>query len=185
MEVELSRAVKKDVTMWEFLLKNFPDEILVEICKEFNIFESKEAVGRFIEAWKRASNDQPVWETLDFSMLKSDFVKASIQPYVWVHSRSDSTLYNLLFLALKVSQGNIKTLIFHYSLYLTNDQFIYTAIRYVITYNFIKGLYMLYYSILFQIVHNTSMDHLFLPYRIYSFIMVPSANNPTLSPSLS
>ncbi|KEH31579.1 putative leucine-rich repeat domain, L domain-containing protein [Medicago truncatula] len=129
MEVELSRAVKKDVTMWEFLLKNFPDEILVEICKEFNIFESKEAVGRFIEAWKRASNDQPVWETLDFSMLKSDFVKASIQPYIWVHSRSDSTLYNLLFLALNISQGNIKTLIFNYSLYLTNDQFIYTAIR--------------------------------------------------------
>ena len=52
MEVEISRAVKKDVTMWEFLLKNFPDEILVEICKEFNIFESDSAVGRFIEAWK-------------------------------------------------------------------------------------------------------------------------------------
>jgi hypothetical protein len=133
--MEVEKTARMGVTIWELLLKNLNNDVLVEIFKHFDIFESTSAVGRFVEAWEKASKDQPLYQTLDFSMLKSDFIKTPIlKPYVWVSSHSDTALYNFLLLALDLSQGNIKTLIFHYNLYLTNDQFIYTARRYVIMY---------------------------------------------------
>lgn len=134
MEAKKICVVQNEVTMWNLLLENFNVDVLVEIIKHVGIFETTLVVCRFVKAWKIASNNQ--WQTLDFSMLKSDFVKTSNKPFVWVHSRSENTLYNLLFVAMELSQGNIKNLIFHYNLYLTNDQFVYTAIRYVTIYNF-------------------------------------------------
>ncbi|XP_045789304.1 F-box/LRR-repeat protein At3g48880-like isoform X1 [Trifolium pratense] len=122
-------AVGNTMDKVNFILKNLNSDILGNIFKRIDIFESNLAVSRFTEAWKKASNDEPVWQTLDFSMLKSDFVKTLTKPYVWVHSRSDASLSNLLFVALNLSQGNVKTLIFHYNLFLTNEQFIYTATR--------------------------------------------------------
>jgi len=132
MESKKSSAVENGVTMWNFLLKELDNGVLVQIFKHLDIFESTSAVQRFTEALTKASTVQPVWDTLDFSMLKSEFVKTPSEPFVWVNSGSDNTLYNLLFGALKLSQGKIKSLIFHYNLYLTDDQFIHMAIRYVI-----------------------------------------------------
>ncbi|CAJ2655367.1 unnamed protein product [Trifolium pratense] len=85
------------------------------------MFESTSSIIDFTRAWGKSNNDQ--WETLDFSMLKSDFIKTKSEPYVWVNSRCDNFLYKLLFVALNLSQGNIKTLLFHYNLFLSNDQF--------------------------------------------------------------
>jgi len=131
MEVAKRGTMEKSMMIWNLLMKNHED-VLVEIFKRLDIFESPSAVSRFCEAWGRASSNQSFWQTLDFSMLKSDFIKITAPPYVWVNSNFDNTLYNLLFIALNLSQGNIKTLIFHYYLYLTNDQFMYTAKRYVL-----------------------------------------------------
>jgi hypothetical protein len=123
--------VKNDVTTtFNVLMKNLNEDTLVEIFKHCDdIFESTSAISRFIQAWGKF---QELRETLDFSMLKSNFIKSRSAPFVWVNSRCDNILYNLLFVALNLSQGNIKTLIFHYNLYLSNDQFSCIAKRYVI-----------------------------------------------------
>jgi hypothetical protein len=133
MEIEKRRTtlVENDVTTTlNVLTKNLNGDILVEIFQHCDdIFESTSAISKFIEAWGKF---QELRETLDFSMLKSNFIKSRSEPFVWVNSRCDNILYNLLFVALNLSQGNIKTLIFHYNLYLSNDQFSCIAKRYVI-----------------------------------------------------
>jgi len=162
--MEVVKAARMGGTAWKLLLKNLNNDVLVEIFKHFDILESTSAVGRFVEALQRASNDQPHWQTLDFSMLKSNFIKTRLEPYVWVNSHSDTTLYNFLLLALDVSQGNIKTLIFHYNLYLTNDQFIYTARRYVIMYTFFLCVYE----------YNLIIVHFFPFFCIYFVVLFGS-----------
>ncbi|WJX20786.1 hypothetical protein P8452_10286 [Trifolium repens] len=128
MEAQSSVA-RNTMNKVDFIVKSLNNDALSNIFKRIDIYESNLAIYRFNEAWKKASNEQPAWQTLDFSMLKSEFVKNLNKPYVWVHSRSDAYLSHLLFVALNLSQGNIKTLIFHYNLFLTNEQFIYTATR--------------------------------------------------------
>lgn len=125
------------------IMKNLNTDLYVEIFKHIDIFESTSAAVRFLEAWGKANNE--LWQTLDFSMLKSDFVRTHSAPYVWIHSSFDNVLYNLLFLALNSNKGNIKNLIFHHDLYLADDQFMYIAKRYIIIiicvhlYKFIKS----------------------------------------------
>ncbi|XP_058732875.1 F-box/LRR-repeat protein At3g48880-like [Vicia villosa] len=120
------KNLNNDVSV-ETLAKNFNDDIFVEILKHLNIFESSSVADRFCQAWRKASDQD--WQTLDFSMLKSNYIKTQVVPFVWVSSRFNNNLYNLLFAALNSSHGNIKTLIFHYNLYLADDQFVYTAKR--------------------------------------------------------
>ncbi|KAA8533743.1 hypothetical protein F0562_031260 [Nyssa sinensis] len=62
-------------------------------------------------------------------MLKSNFIKISLEPYVYVDGQSDKTLTLVLNIALNLSRGNILTLIFHFNLYVSNDQLTYTAER--------------------------------------------------------
>ncbi|XP_071929519.1 F-box/LRR-repeat protein At3g48880-like isoform X2 [Coffea arabica] len=66
---------------------------------------------------------------LDLSLLKSNFIKIPLEPYVYVDGRSDRTLTRVLKIALNLSRGNILTLIFHYNLYVSDDQLTYAAER--------------------------------------------------------
>ncbi|CAL5211007.1 unnamed protein product [Lathyrus oleraceus] len=126
MMSNLMKNLNNDVSV-ETLMKNFNNDMSIEIFKYLDIFESSSAIDRFFEAWCKAS--QEGWQTLDFSMLKSDFIKTQVEPFVWVNHGFDNNLYNLLFAALKSNNGNIKNLIFHYNLFLTDDQFMYSAKR--------------------------------------------------------
>ncbi|KAH0646309.1 hypothetical protein KY290_029755 [Solanum tuberosum] len=59
----------------------------------------------------------------------SNFVRITIPPYVYVDSPSREKLTHLLKICLNLSRGNILTLIFHFNLYVDNNQLAYTAKR--------------------------------------------------------
>ncbi|KAL3521521.1 hypothetical protein ACH5RR_019670 [Cinchona calisaya] len=67
-------------------------------------------------------------EDMDIDVL-SNFIKIPLEPYVYIDARSDKTLTRVLKIALNLSRGSILTLIFHYNLYMSGDQFTYTAER--------------------------------------------------------
>ncbi|CAL5407802.1 unnamed protein product [Camellia sinensis] len=79
--------------------------------------------------WRMVASDPVLWGTLDLSMLKSNFIKTTQEPYIYVESRSCQTLTRVLKIALNLSRGNILTLIFRYDLYVRDDQLTYTAER--------------------------------------------------------
>ncbi|KAH0707306.1 hypothetical protein KY290_010454 [Solanum tuberosum] len=97
------------VRRWEDL----DNDILLKILTFFDRFELSAGVAH---------------KTLDLSVLKSNFIKRrESRTYMW--TQSDKTLTCLLKICLNLSCGNILTLIFHYNLYVCNDQLTYTAER--------------------------------------------------------
>ncbi|KAJ7969981.1 F-box/LRR-repeat protein [Quillaja saponaria] len=104
-------------------------DILVKIFQLFDIFELTSGIAHVCSAWRLASCDPLLWKVLDLSMLKSNFIKIPLEPFVYVDGRSDRTLTRLLKTSLSLSRGNIMTLIFHFNLYVSDDQLTYTAER--------------------------------------------------------
>lgn len=104
-------------------------DILVKIFQSFDIFELISGIAHVCSAWRMACCDPLLWKTLDLSMMKSNFIKIPLEPYVYVDGRSDRTLTRILRLSLSLSRGNIRTLIFHFNLYVSDDQLTYTAER--------------------------------------------------------
>lgn len=115
-----------DMRKWEDL----DIDILVRIFQSFNIFELTSGIARVCSTWRLACCDPILWKTLDLSMMKSNFIKIPLEPYVYVDGRSDETLTRILKISLNLSRGSILTLIFHYNLYISDDQLTYTAERY-------------------------------------------------------
>ncbi|XP_055826983.1 F-box/LRR-repeat protein At3g48880-like [Solanum dulcamara] len=113
------------VRRWEDL----DTDLLLKILQFFDLFELSAGVAHVCSTWRLACCDQLLWKTLDLSVLKSNFIKIPLVPYVYVDSESDKTLTRLLKICLNLSRGNILTLIFHYNLYVCNDQLTYTAER--------------------------------------------------------
>ncbi|XP_050221593.1 F-box/LRR-repeat protein At3g48880 isoform X2 [Mercurialis annua] len=113
------------VRKWEDL----DTDILVKIFQSFNIFELTSGIAHVCSSWRLACCDPLLWKTLDLSMLKSNFIKIPLEPYVYVDGRSDTTLTRVLKTSLNLSQGNITSLIFHFNLYVSDDQLTYTAER--------------------------------------------------------
>lgn len=105
-------------------------DALVRIFQSLNIFELTSGISQVCSTWRLACCDPILWKTLDLSILKSNFIKIPLEPYVYVHGRSDETLTRLLKISLNLSRGSILTLIFHYNLYISDDQLTYTAERY-------------------------------------------------------
>lgn len=116
-----------DVRRWEDL----DIDILVKIFQSLNIVQLTSGIGQVCSTWRLAACDPLLWKTLDLSMLKSNFIKIPLEPYVYVDGRSDKILTQVLKIALNLSQGNIQTLIFHYNLYVSDDQLTYAAERYI------------------------------------------------------
>ncbi|XP_073306364.1 F-box/LRR-repeat protein At3g48880-like [Primulina huaijiensis] len=104
-------------------------DILVKIFQNLDIFDLISGIGQVCSTWRLAACDPLLWRNLDLSMLKSNFIKIPLQPYVYVDGRSDKTLTRVLKISLNLSRGNILTLIFHYNLYISYDLFTYTAER--------------------------------------------------------
>ncbi|KAK8656030.1 hypothetical protein V6N13_108589 [Hibiscus sabdariffa] len=104
-------------------------DILVKIFQSFDIYQLTSGIAQVCSSWRMACCDPLLWRTLDLSMMKSNFIKIPLEPYVYVDARSDRTLTRLLKTSLSLSQGNIMTLIFHFNLYVSDDQLTYTAER--------------------------------------------------------
>ncbi|KAK4283169.1 hypothetical protein QN277_000151 [Acacia crassicarpa] len=104
-------------------------DILVKIFQLLDIFQLTAGIAHVCSAWRMACCDPLLWKTLDLSMLKSNFIKIPLEPFVYVDGRSDTILTRLLKISLSLSRGNILTLIFHFNLYISDDQLTYTAER--------------------------------------------------------
>ncbi|XP_062120444.1 F-box/LRR-repeat protein At3g48880 [Humulus lupulus] len=104
-------------------------DILVKIFQSFDIFELTKGIAHVCSAWRLACCDPLLWKTLDLSMLKSNFIKIPLEPYVYVDGRSDKILTRVLKISLSLSRGSILTLIFHFNLYVSDEQLTYTAER--------------------------------------------------------
>ncbi|KAL7108409.1 hypothetical protein ACP275_06G110700 [Erythranthe tilingii] len=104
-------------------------DILVKIFQNLDIFELTSGVGHVCRTWRMAAFDPWLWKKLDMSLLKSNFIKIPLEPYVYVDGRSDKTFTRVLKIALNLSRGNVSTLIFHYNMYVSDDQLLYTAER--------------------------------------------------------
>ncbi|KAI4347533.1 hypothetical protein L6164_008340 [Bauhinia variegata] len=104
-------------------------DILVKIFHMFDIFELTSGIALVCSTWRMACSDPFLWKTLDLSMLKSNFIKIPLEPYVYVDERSDKTLTRLLKISLSLSRGSITTMIFHFNLYVSDDLLTYTAER--------------------------------------------------------
>ncbi|PIM99179.1 hypothetical protein CDL12_28330 [Handroanthus impetiginosus] len=104
-------------------------DTLVKIFQNLNIFELTAGVGHVCRTWRLAACDPLLWKTLDMSLLKSNFIKIPLEPYVYVDGRSDQAFTRVLKIALNLSLGNISTLIFHYNMYISDEQLMYTAER--------------------------------------------------------
>ncbi|CAL1404994.1 unnamed protein product [Linum trigynum] len=113
------------VRRWEDL----DTDILVKIFQSFDIFELTSGIGHVCSSWRMACADPLLWKTLDLSIMKSNFIKIPLEPYVYVDGRSDKTLTRLLKISLSLSKGSISSLIFHFNLYVSDEQLTYTAER--------------------------------------------------------
>ncbi|XP_049385863.1 F-box/LRR-repeat protein At3g48880-like, partial [Solanum stenotomum] len=113
------------VRRWEDLDSN----ILVKILQSFDLFQLTYAIPQVCRAWQLACSDPLLWKTLDLSVLQSNFIRISIEPYVFVDTPSREKLTRLLQICMNLSRGNIETLIFHYNLYVDENQLTYTANR--------------------------------------------------------
>ncbi|XP_058740200.1 F-box/LRR-repeat protein At3g48880-like [Vicia villosa] len=117
--------VVSNTRRWEDL----DTDILVKIFQLFDIFELTSGVAHVCSAWRAACCDPLRWKTLDLSMLRSNFIKIPLEPFVYVDERSDKILTRLLKVSLSLSRQSIVTLIFHFNLYVSDDMLTYTAER--------------------------------------------------------
>ncbi|XP_061369543.1 F-box/LRR-repeat protein At3g48880 [Gastrolobium bilobum] len=104
-------------------------DILVKIFQLFDIFQLTSGIAHVCSSWRMACCDPLLWRTLDLSMLRSNFIKIPLEPFVYVDGRSDRTLTRLLKISLSLSRQSIVTLIFHFNLYVSDEQLTYTAER--------------------------------------------------------
>ncbi|XP_022891064.1 F-box/LRR-repeat protein At3g48880 isoform X1 [Olea europaea var. sylvestris] len=122
---------KEDIGSHSRKWEEMDHDVLVKIFQCFDIFGLTSGIGqvcsKVCSTWRLAACDPLIWKTLDLSMLKSNFIKTPSEPYVYVDGPSDKTLTRVLKISLSLSHGNITTLIFHYNLFVSDDQLTYTA----------------------------------------------------------
>ncbi|XP_077223915.1 F-box/LRR-repeat protein At3g48880-like isoform X1 [Tasmannia lanceolata] len=113
------------VRQWEDMIQ----DCLVEIFRRFSAVDFTSGIAEVCSSWRLACSDQFLWRTLDLGQLKSNFIKIPYAPYVWVDDRSNQQLTRVLKIAMGLSRGNISCIIFHFNLYLMDNQLIYVANR--------------------------------------------------------
>ncbi|TQD68611.1 hypothetical protein C1H46_045856 [Malus baccata] len=109
--------------------KDLHTDILVRILESFDISELTSGIAHVCSEWRSVCRDHLLRRKLDLSMMKSNFIKIPLEPYVYVDGRSDKTLTRILKTSLSLSRGNIMTLVFHFNLFVSDDQLTYTAER--------------------------------------------------------
>uniref|UniRef100_A0A452YJS6 F-box domain-containing protein n=1 Tax=Aegilops tauschii subsp. strangulata TaxID=200361 RepID=A0A452YJS6_AEGTS len=103
-------------------------DVLVKIFKELNLVELS-PVSQVCRLWRLACSDPLIWGTLDFGLLKSNFIQTRASPYIWVDDRSDKRLAKILRVAMAISRGNVNCMIFHYNLYMKDEHLHYISQR--------------------------------------------------------
>ncbi|KAF9671987.1 hypothetical protein SADUNF_Sadunf12G0107400 [Salix dunnii] len=76
-------------------------DILVKIFQSLTVFELTSGIAHVCSAWRWAACDPLLWKTLDLSMLKSNFIKIPLKPYVlislkWSREATGSDLRRLI-----------------------------------------------------------------------------------------
>ncbi|KAK6794441.1 hypothetical protein RDI58_007894 [Solanum bulbocastanum] len=104
-------------------------DIFVKILRSFDLFQLIYAVPQVCSAWQLAFSDPLLCKTLDLLVLQSNFIRILTEPYVFVDTPSRKKLTRLLKICMNLSHRNIETLIFHYNLYVDDNQLTYTANR--------------------------------------------------------
>ncbi|XWS61147.1 hypothetical protein CRYUN_Cryun07bG0100400 [Craigia yunnanensis] len=112
-------------------------DILVKIVQSSDISQLTSGIACVCSSWRMACCDPLLWKTLDLSVMRSNFIKIPLEPYVYMDARSDNTLTRLLKISLSFSRGNIRTLIFHFNLYVNDDQLTYTAEKGIVYMSFL------------------------------------------------
>ncbi|WMV20458.1 hypothetical protein MTR67_013843 [Solanum verrucosum] len=125
IEVVVTEGGDSPVRRWEDL----DIDILLKIFQSVDLFQLISIIPQVCRSWQLACSDQLLWKTLDLSVMQSNFIRITIPPYVYVDSLSREKLTHLLKICLNLSRGNILTLIFHFNLYVDNNQLAYTAKR--------------------------------------------------------
>ncbi|EOY23165.1 hypothetical protein QUC31_008129 [Theobroma cacao] len=118
---------ESDSVAWRW--EDLDADVLVKILQSFDIVQLTSGIASVCSSWRMACCDPMLWKTLDLSVMRSNFIKIPLEPYVYVDARSDKTLTRILKISLSLSRGNIMTLIFHFNLYVSDDQLTYTAER--------------------------------------------------------
>ncbi|KAG5630162.1 hypothetical protein H5410_001879 [Solanum commersonii] len=125
IEVVVMEEGNSPVRRWEDL--NI--DMLLKIFQSFDLFQLISIIPQVCPAWQLAYSDQRLWKALDLSVMQSNFVRISIPPYVLVDTPFHEKLTRILKICLNLTRGNILTLIFHYNLYVDNNQLTYTTKR--------------------------------------------------------
>lgn len=113
------------IRRWE----DMDNDILVKIFQNLDIFQLTSGVAHVCHTWRNAACDPLLWRALDLSLLRSNYIKIPLEPYVYVDGRSDKVFTRVLKISLNLSRGSIVTLIFHYNMYVSDDHLTYTAER--------------------------------------------------------
>ncbi|XP_061997309.1 F-box/LRR-repeat protein At3g48880-like [Rosa rugosa] len=118
---------------WEGLPSDIVQKILVESdfddTSGLTSLISRLHCGAVCSAWRSILSDPQLWNTLDLSTMKSDFIYIHVEPDVYVSEKTDSRLNCILKTSLSLSRRNITTLLFNLNLYVPDHLFTYTAER--------------------------------------------------------
>ncbi|GKB41785.1 F-box/LRR-repeat protein, partial [Tanacetum coccineum] len=117
--------LKMDKRKWE----DMHNDILVKIFQTIHIVELTPGIGQVCRSWRDAASDPIMWRTLDLSMMKSYYIRMPSYPYIFVGPESDKLVTKVLKNALILSRGNISALFFHVYLFVSEEQFAFTAER--------------------------------------------------------
>ncbi|KAL1226213.1 F-box/LRR-repeat protein [Cardamine amara subsp. amara] len=121
----MDQDCKKLVKRWE----NMDSDILLKIFQNhFNIDELTSGLAHVCSGWRAVCCDPVLWDTVNLIPHKSIPFKDNVN-YVFVELRSDEDLTRMLKVSMNLSKGNIKTLIVHHKLFLTDEMVTYTAKR--------------------------------------------------------
>ncbi|KAB2632680.1 F-box/LRR-repeat protein [Pyrus ussuriensis x Pyrus communis] len=97
-----------------FMTLNFLDVILVSfVCK----------------SWNAACCNPILWEKLDLTLLKFNTCNTPRRLTTWSDNKSSERLLKVLKSALRLSCGNLSSLVFHFSLFINDDHLICAAER--------------------------------------------------------
>ncbi|KAL5718409.1 hypothetical protein ACHQM5_011314 [Ranunculus cassubicifolius] len=121
-DTENSTGIKRKWEDMEF-------DVLVRIFLSFNIVEIASTVSRVCRSWRLACCDPLLWKTTDFTVIQSNYIKIPAPPYVWVADAFDKEFMKTIMIVMGLSSGNAKRLVFHFDLYLKDEQLIYVSER--------------------------------------------------------
>ncbi|PON86440.1 F-box domain containing protein [Trema orientale] len=113
------------ITTWN----DMPYDILVKIFMALDILDLVTGVSRVCSLWRAASFEPALWRKIDLSRVNPDSIEIPTRTDEFFEDESSNKLMLILKNALKLSRGNVSSLIFHFSVSLWNEHIVYAAVR--------------------------------------------------------